>query len=77
MLPWYVGEYKPKTSIANFEAAKEVLITAEKPMIKKRRFERIKNMMEAKSCMKNEDVPEYKEIFVYGFKQIEQDKIDN
>ena len=37
MLPWYIGEYKRKTSIVNFEAAKEVLITAEKTMIEKRR----------------------------------------
>ena len=33
-------------------------------------------MIESKSCMKHEDVPENKEIFVYGFKQIKLDKID-
>ena len=36
MLPMYLGEYKPKTSTINFEAVKEVLLTAEKPMIENR-----------------------------------------
>ena len=34
-------------------------------------------MMECKSYMKNEDVPEHKEIFVYGFKHVKTDKVDN
>ena len=77
MLTWYVGEYKPKTSNDNFKAAKEVLITAEIPMIENRRFERINNMIACKSYMKHENVPENKEVFVYGFKHIKTDKIDN
>ena len=40
MHPRYVGEHKPKTSITNLEAAKEVLITAGKPIVENRRFER-------------------------------------
>ena len=35
MLPCYLGENKPNLSNFNFEAAKEVLITAEKPMVEK------------------------------------------
>ena len=69
ILPWYVGEYKPKTSITDFEAAKEVLLTSEKSMIGNRRFERINKLISCKSYIKSEDVPENKEIFVYGFKQ--------
>ena len=46
-------------------------------MVVKRRFERIYNMMECKSYMKNEDIPENKEIFVYGFKHIKTDKVNN
>ena len=41
-------------------------------MVVKRLFERIYNMMECKSYMKNEDIPKNREIFVYGFKQIKQ-----
>ena len=33
--------------------------------------------MECKSYMKNEDILENKEIFVYGFKHIKTDKIDS
>ena len=42
-----------------------------------RRFERIINMIECKSSVKYEDVPENKEIFIYGFKHNKTDKIDN
>ena len=41
------------------------------------RFERIYNMMECKSYLKKEDIPESKEIFVYGFKHNITDKVDN
>ena len=34
-------------------------------------------MMESKSFLKNEENPENKEIFVYGFKHIKTDKVDN
>ena len=77
MLPWYVQEYKPKTTTINFEAAKEILMTTEKPWIENRRFDRVKNMIACKLYMKNEDIPENKEIFVDGFKQNKKDKNDN
>ena len=73
----YVGENKPKTSIISFEAAKEVLLTAEKPTIESRRFERIKNMIACKSYNKNLEIPGNKEIFFYGFKHIKTDKVGN
>ena len=34
-------------------------------------------MMESKSYNKNEDISENKEIFVYGFKYVKTDKVDN
>ena len=34
-------------------------------------------MMECKSYLKNEDIPENKETFVYGLKHTKTDKIDN
>ena len=43
----------------------------------KGRFERIYNMMDCNSYIKNEDVPENKEISLHGFKHVETDKIDN
>ena len=46
-------------------------------MIVKRCFERIFNMMDCKSYIKNEDNSENKEIFIYGFKHVKTDKIDN
>ena len=33
--------------------------------------------MEYKSYLKNEDFPENEEIFVYGFKHVKTDKVDN
>ena len=33
--------------------------------------------MKCKSYMKNEDVPENKEIFVYGFRLVKTDELDN
>ena len=43
----------------------------------KRRFERTYNkMMDCKSYIKNDDISENKEIFVYGFKRVKTDKVD-
>ena len=42
----------------------------------RRRFERIYNMMECKSYIKNDEIPENKEIFVYAFKYFKTDKVD-
>ena len=33
--------------------------------------------MECKLCIKNEDISENKEIFIYGFKHVKTDKVDN
>ena len=46
-------------------------------MVEKRRFERITYMVTCKSYIKYEDVPENKEIFIYGFKHVKTDKIDS
>ena len=76
MLPYY--EKNTNLNKKNdFESPKKFLMEVDKKMIEKRRFERIYNMMECKSYMKNEDVPENKEIFVYGFKHVKTDQIDN
>ena len=45
-------------------------------MIGNRRFERINKLTESKSCIKNESIPENKEIFIYGFKHIERGKLE-
>ena len=76
MLPWYVGEDKPKALNNNFEAVKKVMITAEKPMVGKRRFERRNIVITCITYMKHKDVPGNKRIFAYEFKPNETDKID-
>ena len=78
MLPHYEGKYEPKQNNIDFDSAKEILMEADYKMIKQRRFERIYNMMmNCKSYTKNEDIPENKEIFVYSFKHVKTDKVDN
>ena len=77
MLPHYVGKYEPKQNIINFESAKEILMKEDYKMIEKRRFERIYNALETMTYTKYEDIPENKEIFIYGFKHVKTDKIDN
>ena len=46
-------------------------------MVEKRRFERIYNSIETMTYTKYADIPENKELFVFGFKHIETDKIDS
>ena len=75
MLPYYKGNYEPRRNNIDVESAKE--LTVEKPMIEKRRFGRIKDMILCKSYIKQEEVHENKEIFVYGFKHNKTDEIDN
>ena len=77
MLPHYVGKYEPKKNNIDFESAKEILVKEVYRMVEKRRFERINDIMEYKSYIKYEDIPENKEIFIYGFKRVKTDKIDN
>ena len=77
MLSCYVGKYEPMQNI-DFESAKEILMKEDNKMIVQRRLERIFNMMmDCKSYTKNEDISENKEIFVYGFKHVKTDKVDN
>ena len=77
MLPHYVGKYEPKQNNIDFESAKEVLMKENDKMVEKRRFERINDMISYKSYIKYEDISENKEIFIYGFKHVKTDKIDN
>ena len=76
MLPYYEGKYEYRQNKFDFEFAKEVLMSFEKPMIENRRFERRDDMIACKLYIKNEDVSENKEISIYGFKH-NTDKIDS
>ena len=77
MLPHYEGNYEPKENNIDFETAKDVLMKEDYKMVVKRRFERIRNMMDYKSYTKNEDIPENKEIFIYSFKHVKTEKVNN
>ena len=77
MLPHYEGVYEPKQNNIDLESAREILMKEDFKMVVKRRFERINNMMECKSYIKKEDISENKEMFIYGFKHVKTDKIDN
>ena len=78
MLPYYEGVYETKQNNIDFESAREILMNEDYKMIVQRRFERIYNMMmDFKSYIKYEDLPENKEIFIYSFKHVKTDKVDN
>ena len=77
MLPFYEGVFKPKQNNIDFKSAREILMKEDYKMVEKRRFERINDMITCKSYIKYEDIPENKEIFVYGYKHIKTNKIDN
>ena len=78
MLPHYVGKYEPKQNNIDFESAKKILMKEDDKMVVKRRFERIYNMMmDFKSYIKYEVIPENKEIFIYSFEPVKTDKVDN
>ena len=78
MLPYYIGNYEPIQNNIDFETAKNILMEEDNKMIKQRRFERIYNMMlDFKTYIKYEDIPENKEIFIYSFKPVKTDKVDN
>ena len=78
MLPHYVGKYEHKQNNIDFESAKNIFIKEDNKMIVERRFERKYNMMmDFKSYIKYEDIPENKEKFIYSFKPVKTDKIDN
>ena len=77
MLPHYVGKYEHEQNNINFDSAKDILMKEDK-MVVKRRFERIYNMMlDFKSYIKYEDLPENKEIFIYSFKPVQTNKVEN
>ena len=46
MLPYYEGKYIPKQNNNDFETAKEVLVEADKKMVKNRPFEGIDHATE-------------------------------
>ena len=78
MLPHYGSKYDPKQNSIDFESAKDILMKENHKMIVKRRFERIYNMMlDFKSYSKNEDIPENKEVFIYSFKPVQTNKVEN
>ena len=77
LLPYYEGVYEPKQNNIDFEYAKDILMKEDYKMVEQRRIERINVMITYKSYNKYEDIPENKEIFVYGYKHIKTDKIDN
>ena len=59
------------------ESATETRVKENDKMVVKRCFERIINKIVCKSYIKNEDIPENKEMFFYGFKPKKTDKIDS
>ena len=78
MLPRYVGKYEQKQNNINFDSAKDILMKEDDKMVVKRRFERIYIMMlDFKSYIKYEDLPENKEIFIYSFKPVQTNKVEN
>ena len=77
MLLCYEGVYEPRHINIDFESTKNILMKEDYKMIEKRRFERINDMIMYKSYIKYEDIPENKEIFIYGFKHVQTDKVDN
>ena len=77
MLPHYEGVYEPKQNNIDFETAKNSFLGENNKMIVKRRFEGIRYMMDYKLYTKNEDLPENKEIFIYSFKHVKTDKVNN
>ena len=77
MLPHYEGKKEPKQNKIDFESARKLLKKEDVKMVDKRRIEKTNNMITCKSYNKNEKIPESKEIFIYGFKDVKTDKIKN
>ena len=73
----YEGKYEYRQNIFNFASAREILMKEDNKKVVKRRFERKYNAIETMTYTRYEDIPENKEIFVYGFKHFETDKINN
>ena len=78
MLPHYVSKNEPKQNNIDFQSGNDILMKEDDKMVVKRRFERIYNMMlDFKSYIKYEDIPENKEIFIYSFKHVKTNKVEN
>ena len=77
MLPYYDSVYEPRQDNIDSKSVREILMTEDFKKVVKRRSERIYTMMESKSYMKHEGVPENKKIFIDGFKHFKTDKIHN
>ena len=77
MLPHYVGKYEPKQNKIHFVSAREILMKEDDKKVVKRRFEGIYNAIETMIYTKYEHITENKEIFIYGFKHVKTDKVDN
>ena len=77
MLPYYEGKYETTQDNIDFESAKEILIKEDYKRVVQRRFERLYNAIATITYTKYEDISENKEIFVYAFKHVKTEKIDN
>ena len=77
MLPLYECIYKPKQNNLDSESARDISMKKDDEIVEKRQFERINDIITCISHIKYEDFPENKEIFIYGFKPVKTDKIDN
>ena len=76
-LTYYESEYEPRQTNLDFDTEREILVKENDKTFAERRFERINNMVAAKACINKKDLLENKKIFIYGFKHIKTDKIDN
>ena len=75
LLPNYIGKHEHKQNKNDFESVREILMKEDNKTLLKRRFDWIVNMMECKSYIKNEDIPEDKEILLYGFKHDKRGRV--
>ena len=75
-LPYYISKYEPMQNNTDFESARVFLMKEDYKMLEKRRFGRISDMMTSKSYNKYQDIPENKEIFIYGFNHVKTNKIE-
>ena len=58
MLPWFMREVSTMQNSVDFESSKKILIRDYQKMVENRCFEKIDDMIESKSSIKNEDIPE-------------------
>ena len=65
MLCYYKGEYEPKQTNIDFESAGKLLMKEDDQLAVKRRFERIRKMMEIISYTNYEEIPEKKTRYLF------------